>query len=71
MSIFTESSVNLPYQLVLISPQGLTLKTVNASNGMASIEQPLTQGGAYVIKVVNLNVGPLQFSTTVTPLQKR
>jgi PKD repeat protein len=71
MSIFTESSVNLPYQLVLISPQGLTLKTVSASNGMASIEQPLTQGGAYVIKVVNLNVGPLQFTTTVTPLQKR
>ncbi|HKO59661.1 MAG TPA: zinc-dependent metalloprotease family protein [Pyrinomonadaceae bacterium] len=71
MSIFTESSVNLPYQLVLISPQGLTLKTVNASNGMATIEQPLTQGGAYVIKVVNLNVGPLQFTSTVTPLQKR
>jgi PKD repeat protein len=71
MSIFTESNVNLPYQLVLISPQGLTLKTVNASNGMASIEQPLTQGGAYVIKVVNLNIGPLQFTTTVTPLTKR
>ncbi|HKO45234.1 MAG TPA: Ig-like domain-containing protein [Pyrinomonadaceae bacterium] len=71
MSIFTESSVNLPYQLVLISPQGLTLKTVNASNGMATIEQPLTQGGAYVIKVVNLNIGPLQFTTTVTPQTRR
>ena len=71
MSIFTESSVNLPYQLVLISPQGLTLKTVNASNGMATIEMPITQGGQYVIKTVNLSLGPLQFTTTVTPLVKR
>jgi PKD repeat protein len=71
VSIFTESSVNLPYQLVLVDPNGLTLKTVNASNGMATIEQPVTQAGAYVIKVVNLNLGPLQFTTTVTPLTRR
>ena len=71
ISIFTESSLNLPYQLVLISPEGLTLKTVNASNGMATIEVPITQGGQYAIKAVNLNLGALQFTTTVTPLVKR
>jgi PKD repeat protein len=71
MTIFTESSVNLPYQLVLIDPQGLALTTVNASKGMATIELPVSQGGTYVIKVVNVNLGPLQFTTTVTPLVKR
>jgi hypothetical protein len=59
-SIFAESSVNVPFQLVLVNPNGLAVETVNASNGMATITQPVTQGGVYVIKVVNLNLGPLQ-----------
>ena len=71
ISIVTESSLNVPFQLLLVSPNGLTLQTVNASNGMATINQPVTQGGVYVIKVVNLNLGPLQFATTATPLQRR
>jgi hypothetical protein len=71
ISIVTESSLNVPFQLLLVNPNGLTLQTVNASNGMATINQPVTQGGGYVIKVVNLNLGPLQFTTTATPLQRR
>ena len=70
-SIFAESSMNVPFQLVLVNPNGLAVETVNASNGMATITQPVTQGGVYVIKVVNLNLGPLQFTTTVTPLVAR
>jgi hypothetical protein len=38
---------------------------------MATITQPITAAGVYVIKVVNLNLGPLQATTTVTPLVKR
>ena len=71
VSIFTETNMNVPFQLVLVNPNGLTVETVSASNGMASITQPVTQGGVYVIKVVNLNLGPLQFTTTVTPLTAR
>jgi hypothetical protein len=71
VSIFTESSMDVPFQLVLVNPNGLTVETVSAANGMASITQPVTQGGVYVIKVVNLNLGPLQFTTTVTPLTTR
>ena len=58
VSIFTESSMDVPFQLVLVNPNGLTVETVSAANGMASITQPVTQGGVYVIKVVNLNLGP-------------
>ena len=71
VSIVTESSLSVPFQLALVSPSGLTLQTVNASNGMATVTQPITAGGVYVIKVVNLNLGPLQATTTVTPLVKR
>ncbi|HYJ86311.1 MAG TPA: Ig-like domain-containing protein, partial [Pyrinomonadaceae bacterium] len=71
VSIFTETSLNVPFQLVLVNPNGLTVETVSASNGKASLTQPVTQGGVYVIKVVNLNLGPLQFTTTVTPLTTR
>lgn len=71
VSIFTESSMNVPFQLVLVNPNGLTVETVSAANGMATITQPVTQGGVYVIRVVNLNLGPLQFTTTVTPLTAR
>lgn len=69
-AIFTETSVKVPFQLVLVSPSG-KVETVNASNGMATINQTVSGGGAYVIKVVNVNLGPLQFTTTVTPLVNR
>ena len=71
VSIVTESSLSVPFQLVLVSPSGLTLQTANSSNGLATISQPVTQGGLYVIKVVNLGIGPLQVTTTTTPLVTR
>jgi hypothetical protein len=49
----------------------LTVQTIDASNGIAVIDAPVTQGGTYVIQVVNLSVGPLQFTTTATPLVQR
>jgi hypothetical protein len=54
-----------------VSPSGLTLQTVDAVNGIATISQPVTQGGTYVIKVVNISLGPLQFTTTITPTVAR
>jgi PKD repeat protein len=68
ITITTESSLDVPFQLVLVNPSGLALETVNSTNGIATIVQPVTPGGVYVIKVVNLNLGPLQVTTTITPL---
>jgi hypothetical protein len=67
MSVTVESSLNVPFKIALVNPSGLTVQTVDAVNGMATISQPVTQGGTYVIKVVNVSLGPLQFTTTVTP----
>jgi PKD repeat protein len=71
ISVVVESTLAVPFKLLMISPSGLTLQTVDAANGIAVIDAPVTQGGSYVIKVVNLSVGPLQFTTTATPLVQR
>lgn len=71
VSVVAESSVNLPFKLLLVDPKGLTLQTADASSGVAVLNVPVSQSGVYVIKVVNLSLGPLQFTTTTTPTVKR
>lgn len=71
VSVVAESSVNVPFKLILLNPVGLTLQTAEASSGMAVLNVPVSQGGVYVIKVVNLSLGPLQFTTTTTPTVRR
>ena len=71
ISIVAESNVAIPFQLVLINPSGLTVQTVSASSGLATINAPVNSQGLYVIKVVNLSVGPVQLTTVATPLVRR
>jgi PKD repeat protein len=71
VSVVAESSLNVPFQLVLVSPSGLTLQTADAVNGIAVLNAPVTQGGVYVIKVINVSLGPLQIIVTATPLVTR
>jgi PKD repeat protein len=71
VSVVAESSLNVPFKLALVNPSGLTLQTVDASNGTAVLNASVTQTGVYVIKVINVSLGPLQFTTTTTPLVKR
>jgi hypothetical protein len=71
ISVVAESSLNVPYKLVLVNPSGVALQTVDASNGVAVLNSTVSQSGTYLIKVVNVSLGPLQFTTTATPLVKR
>ncbi len=71
VSIVAESSLNVPFKLALVNPSGLTLQTVDAPNGTAVLNASVTQTGVYVIKVINVSLGSLQFTTTTTPLVKR
>ena len=50
----------MPIQLVLIDPSGNVVQTVNSSSGVAILEAPITQSGVYIIKIVNLSLGPVQ-----------
>jgi hypothetical protein len=71
ISIAAETSSNVPVQLLLLSPTGQVVQTVNSSAGVAILEAPITQGGVYVIKTVNLSLGPVQIWTVATPLVGR
>jgi hypothetical protein len=71
ITVTAESSLSVPFKVVLVDPSGLTLQTADAVSGIATVTAPVNQQGVYVIKVVNLSLGPLQFTTTTTPLVKR
>jgi len=68
ISIAAEPSVAVPIQLVLINPSGNVVQTVNSSSGVAILEAPITQSGVYIIKTVNLSLGPVQIWSVATPL---
>jgi hypothetical protein len=68
ISVMAEPGIPAPIQLVLIDPSGSVLETADASSGFAVIERPVTQSGTYVIKVVNLSLGPVQVWSVATPL---
>jgi hypothetical protein len=69
--VSAESNLAVPFKVILVDPSGVTLQTADAVSGIATISQPVTQGGIYVIKVVNLSLGPLQFTVTTTPTVRR
>src|SRR3982074_353677 len=68
ISVAAEPSVAVPIQLVLIDPSGTVVQTVSSSSGVAILEAPITQSGVYIIKTVNLDVGPVQMWSVATPL---
>jgi hypothetical protein len=68
ISIAAEPSVVVPTQLVLIDPSGNVVQTVNSSSGVAILEAPITQSGVYIIKTVNLSLGPVELWSVATPL---
>lgn len=71
MTVTAESTLNVPFKLAVVDPSGLTLQTANAVSGIATLSVPVNQQGMYVIQVVNLGLGPIQFTTTTTPVVKR
>jgi PKD repeat protein len=71
MTLTAESTLNVPFKVAVVDPSGLTLQTADAVASIATLTVPVNQQGVYVIRVVNLSLGPIQFTTTTTPLVKR
>ena len=71
ISVVAETTPDLPIQLVLLSPTGTVVGTSKSLNGVASITRSVGQSGVYVIKVVNVGVGPVQVWTATTPYLAR
>lgn len=71
LSIVAEPSVNVPIQLVLIDPSGAVVQTANVSSGVAVIQTPVSASGTYLVKLVNIGLGPVSVWTAATPLVAR
>ena len=71
VSIMAESNLSAPIRILLIDPLGATVATVDSTNGLAVINQAVTPGGLYVLKVVNLSAGPVTAWTAATPWVNR
>jgi hypothetical protein len=71
ISIAVESNLKVPMQLVLLDPSGRVVQTINSSTGLAILEAPVSQGGTYVLKTINLSLGPIQIWSVTTPWVSR
>lgn len=71
ISLVAVSTNNLPIKLALISPSGVALQTADSVNGVVVINAPVTQSGTYIVKTINLSLGPVQVWTAATPTVKR
>ena len=71
ISVLVDTNLNVPFKVVLIDPAGSVLGAVDSSSGIAVIDKSVSKPGNYLIKVVNLSLGPLQVTATTTPLVSR
>ena len=71
LAVFAENSLGAPMQIVLLSPAGAILGSATSTNGIASLDVPVTDAGMYIVKTVNLAVGPVSIFTATTPQVSR
>ena len=71
ISIVAEPSINVPVQLVLIDPSGAVVQVADTSSGLAVINTPVSRSGTYLVKLVNIGLGPVSVWTAATPLVAR
>ena len=48
LSVFAENGLGAPMQIVLLSPAGAVLGTTTSTNGIASLDVPVTDAGMYI-----------------------
>jgi len=71
VSVVAEPSVNVPIRLVLVDPSGSVVQIADGSSGFAVINTPVSASGIYVVKLVNIGIGPVSVWTAATPLVSR
>jgi len=67
LSVYADNSLGAPMQIILLSPAGAVLGTTTSTGGIASFDVPVTDAGMYIVKTVNLAVGPVSIFTATTP----
>jgi hypothetical protein len=71
ISIVVEAPNGMLVRAGLVDVTGVSLATADTSSGLAVINVPVTHGGIYLIKTLNLSAGPVSVWTATTPLLSR
>jgi len=68
ISVIASAPAGMLVRVGLVGTTGIALATADtASNGVATLTVPVTQGGIYLLKTINLSVGPVSVFTATTP----
>lgn len=70
-AISVVADASLPVRIVLVDPLGASLATADNSSGVAVINQPLTAGGIYLVRVASISGAPVEVWTAATPYVRR
>ncbi len=71
ISVMAQTNAAVPIRLALVDPVGLTVQTVDAVNGVAVINAPVSRSGIYSVRVLNVGLGPVQVWSVATPMVSR
>ena len=71
LSVMAESTPSTPVEIILIDPSGNVLSTTDGTSGTASVDQVVTAGGLYLVKTINLGLGPVEVRSASTALVSR
>jgi PKD repeat protein len=67
ISVFAETSTSVPFAVAVLDPLGNVLTTARSSNGIASLDAPVSGFGLYTVQVLNLGLGPVSVWSAATP----
>jgi hypothetical protein len=68
ISVIVSAPAGMLVRAGLVGTTGIALATADtASNGVAVLTVPVTQGGVYLVKTLNLSAGPVTVFTATTP----
>ena len=67
ISVLAESSTSVPFAMAVLDPLGNVVHTARSSNGIASIDVPVSGLGLYTVQVLNVGLGPVSVWSAATP----
>ncbi|HEX9669644.1 MAG TPA: hypothetical protein VGC93_09185 [Thermoanaerobaculia bacterium] len=71
LAVAAEASLPVPLELALVDSAGTVLGTARGAAGSVVLERPVTAPGVYLVRTLNLALGPVEVWTLATPLVRR
>jgi len=67
ISVLAETSTSVPFAVAVVDVLGNVVHSARSSDGVASLDVPVSGFGLYSIQVINLGLGPVTVWSAATP----